>query len=127
MGEAHHAVVVEVDADIRELIAIILRQAGYTVHSRSDAASGLAAVRVHSPDFVTVDCTLPGGDGYILTQQIRCFSRTCITMLSARVTKQDQAKGYAAGIDYYLTKPFSTSTLREAAKAVIRSRGDDGR
>lgn len=119
MNETHHAVVIENDEDVRDLVALILKQAGYIVHPCIDAVSGLDAVRSHDPEFVALDCTLRGADGYTVAEQIRRFLQVCITMLSARVDDTARVRAYSAGIDHYLIKPFSVRVLRETAQAVI--------
>ncbi|HEY0239202.1 MAG TPA: response regulator transcription factor [Friedmanniella sp.] len=114
------AVVIEDDADIRNLLAAILDQAGFTCHSYESGQDGIAAVRTHDPILTTLDISLPGIDGFEVARQIRAFSSTYIIMLSARDEEIDTLMGLDAGADDYLTKPFRPRELRARIEAMLR-------
>jgi DNA-binding response OmpR family regulator len=114
------AVVIEDDADIRNLLAAILDQAGFTCYSCESGQEGIAAVRTHDPILTTLDISLPGIDGFEVARQIRAFSSTYIIMLSARDEEIDTLMGLDAGADDYLTKPFRPRELRARIEAMLR-------
>ena len=93
------AVVIEDDADIRNLLSAILTQAGFTCHASGTGAEGIEAVRTHQPIVTTLDISLPGIDGFEVARQIRAFSSTYIIMLSARDEEIDTLMGLDAGAD----------------------------
>src|SRR3954452_15565762 len=114
------AVVIEDDADIRNLLEAILAQAGFTCYTASDGVEGIAAVRDHKPILTTLDISLPGIDGFEVARRIRAFSMTYIVMLSARDEEIDTLMGLDAGADDYLTKPFRPRELRARIEAMLR-------
>jgi DNA-binding response OmpR family regulator len=114
------AVVIEDDADIRNLLEAILAQAGFTCYSADDGVSGINAVRKHQPILTTLDISLPGIDGFEVARRIRSFSMTYIVMLSARDEEIDTLMGLDAGADDYLTKPFRPRELRARIEAMLR-------
>lgn len=114
------AVVIEDDADIRNLLEAILAQAGFTCYTASDGVEGIAAVRQYQPILTTLDVSLPGIDGFEVARRIRAFSMTYIVMLSARDEEIDTLMGLDAGADDYLTKPFRPRELRARIEAMLR-------
>ncbi|GAA1431934.1 response regulator transcription factor [Microlunatus lacustris] len=114
------AVVIEDDADIRNLLCAILTQAGFTCHGCGTGAEGIEAVRAHQPIVTTLDISLPGIDGFEVARQIRAFSSTFIIMLSARDEEIDTLMGLEAGADDYLIKPFRPRELRARIEAMLR-------
>ncbi len=119
-GTGRVAVVIEDDADIRNLLQAILTQAGFSCHAAETGAEGIAAVREHQPIITTLDISLPGIDGFEVARQIRAFSSTYIIMLSARDEEVDTLMGLDAGADDYLTKPFRPRELRARIEAMLR-------
>ncbi|HSU36510.1 MAG TPA: response regulator transcription factor [Propionibacteriaceae bacterium] len=114
------AVVIEDDADIRNLLEAILGQAGFTCHTAASGAEGIEAIRIHQPILTTLDISLPGIDGFEVARQIRSFSTTYIIILSARDEEIDTLMGLDAGGDDYLTKPFRPRELRARIEAMLR-------
>jgi DNA-binding response OmpR family regulator len=114
------AVVIEDDADIRNLLEAILGQAGFTCYTAGTGTDGLEAIRQHEPILTTLDISLPGIDGFEVARQIRSFSSTYIIMLSARDEEIDTLMGLDAGADDYLTKPFRPRELRARIEAMLR-------
>ena len=114
------AVVIEDDADIRNLLTAILDQAGFSCHACESGQDGIAAVRAHDPILTTLDISLPGIDGFEVARQIRSFSSTYIIMLSARDEEIDTLMGLDAGADDSLTKPFRPRELRARIEAMLR-------
>ena len=117
---ARVAVVIEDDADIRNLLEAILGQAGFTCHTAESGPEGIEAIQAHAPILTTLDISLPGIDGFEVARQIRRFSSTYIIMLSARDEEIDTLMGLDAGADDYLTKPFRPRELRARIEAMLR-------
>src|SRR4051794_11795862 len=114
------AVVIEDDADIRNLLRAILGQAGFTCYAAESGDEGIEAVREHQPILTTLDISLPGIDGFEVARRIRAFSTTYVIMLSARDEEIDTLMGLDAGADDYLTKPFRPRELRARIEAMLR-------
>jgi DNA-binding response OmpR family regulator len=114
------AVVIEDDADIRNLLEAILGQAGFTCYSAGTGVEGIEAVRAYQPILTTLDISLPGIDGFEVARRIRAFSTTYIIILSARGEEIDTLMGLDAGADDYLTKPVRARELRARIEAMLR-------
>jgi DNA-binding response OmpR family regulator len=119
-GSRRVAVVIEDDADIRNLLEAILAQAGFTCYTAGAGLEGIAAIRQYDPILTTLDISLPGIDGFEVTRQIRSFSNTYIIAISARTEEIDTLMGLDAGADDYLTKPFRPRELRARVEAMLR-------
>jgi len=114
-------VVVEDDSNIAELVALYLREAGFTVHLTGDAAAGEEAVRARQPDLVVLDIGLPGTvDGFELCRRLRAWSQVPIVLLTARDDEIDRVLGLELGADDYVTKPFSPRELVARVRAILR-------
>ena len=116
MSPPRVAVVIEDDADIRNLLEAILGQAGFACHPAGTGPEGIEAIREHEPILTTLDISLPGIDGFEVARQIRSFSPTYIIMLSARDEEIDTLMGLDAGADDYLTKPFRPGSFGPASR-----------
>jgi DNA-binding response OmpR family regulator len=119
-GQDRHAVVIEDDIDVRNLLTAILQEAGFTCVATSNGIDGINAVREHHPILTTLDVSLPGIDGFEVARRIRSFSPTYVIMLSARDEEIDTLMGLDAGADDYLTKPFRPRELRARIEAMLR-------
>jgi len=120
VSEDRIAVVIEDEADIRALLAAVLEQAGFVVHTAADGTAGLALVREHGPLVTTLDINMPGMDGFETAKRIRAASSTYIVMLSARTEEIDALQGLEAGADDYVAKPFRPRELRARIDAMLR-------
>jgi two-component system KDP operon response regulator KdpE len=72
------------------------------------------------PDLVILDLMLPPPDGYEVCRRLREFSLVPVVMLTARGEQVDKLRGFEAGADDYLTKPFSPQELLARVQAVLR-------
>jgi two-component system, OmpR family, response regulator len=120
------AVVVEDDADVRNLVEAVLREAGFEVHSAAGGREGVDVVRRHDANVVTLDVGLPDIDGYEVLRRIREFSDAYIVMLTARTEELDTLTALHAGADDFLTKPFRPRELRARVAAMLRRPRHDG-
>ncbi|UWX97987.1 response regulator transcription factor [Arthrobacter zhaoxinii] len=114
------AVIIEDDADIRDLLNAVLQQSGFKVFTAPNGSEGVEAVRLHSPTVVTLDLGLPDIDGFEVIRQLRQFSDAYIVMLTARAEELDTLMGLEAGADDYITKPFRPRELRARISAMLR-------
>ena len=117
----YRILVAEDQADIRELIVLNLRQAGYTVHAVADGRSALASQTEQASDLLILDLMMPGLDGLEVCKALRARGHsTPILMLTAKSTELDRVLGLELGADDYLTKPFSMAELLARVKALLR-------
>jgi len=115
--------VVEDEPAIKALIVANLLHAGFTVLESADAESAWAMVMESAPDVILIDWMLPGVSGYQLVRHIRADARIRdlpVIMLTARVDEVDKIAALEAGVDDYVTKPFSPRELVARIKAVLR-------
>jgi two-component system response regulator MtrA len=121
---------VEDDPSIREVTALGLRAAGFTVTTASDGAEGLDQWRAERPDLVLLDVLLPRLDGLEVCRAIRREATTPIVMLTARGDTIDVVVGLESGADDYVRKPFEMPELVARVRAALRRRvrepGDEG-
>jgi DNA-binding response OmpR family regulator len=116
-----HILVAEDQADIRDLIALNLRQAGYQVTAVVDGAQALAQQGEQARDLLVLDLMMPGLDGLEVCKALRARGGAVpILMLTAKSTELDRVLGLELGADDYLTKPFSMAELLARVKALLR-------
>lgn len=111
---------VEDDPSIREVTAIGLRQAGFTVESAADGQEGMVRFRAEAFDLVLLDVMLPRLDGLEVCRAIRRSSTVPIVMLTARTDTLDIVVGLEAGADDYVKKPFDVPELVARVRAALR-------
>ena len=122
---------VEDETDIREMLTFSLERAGFEVAAAGTAEQALALLDGPLPALVIIDWMLPGMSGVELARRLR---RDPLTrelpqlMLTARGEESDKLKSFDAGIDDYVTKPFSPRELIARIKALLRRSGapEDG-
>ena len=121
MNATKHILVAEDQTDIRDLLTLNLRSAGYGV---SEARDGLAALALQTDapsDLLVLDLMMPGLDGLEVCKTLRARGdHTPILMLTAKSTELDRVLGLELGADDYLTKPFSLAELLARVKALLR-------
>src|SRR4029078_4385398 len=117
--------IVEDEADVRDLLAANLEHAGYRVSVAGDVAKAEAMMRDVRPDLVLLDWVLPGIPGLSFALRLRGNARTKdvrIVLLSARAEEQDKVAALEGGADDCVTKPFSMRDTLARIKAVLRRR-----
>jgi two-component system, OmpR family, alkaline phosphatase synthesis response regulator PhoP len=112
--------VVDDEANLRDLIRSYLEREGYVVITAADGPSALELARVRNPDLVVLDVMLPGLDGIEVCRRLRQFSDAYVLMLTARAEEVDKIVGLSVGADDYVTKPFSPREVVARVKAMLR-------
>jgi DNA-binding response OmpR family regulator len=110
------------DADILGLVEFRLGAAGYEVARAEDGREALRLVRELEPDLAVLDVMMPFLDGYEVTEQMRqddAMKGIPVILLTARVQEADVQRGFDAGADDYVKKPFSPQELRSRVQAVL--------
>ena len=123
MGTLAKILIAEDDTNLTELANIFLAKEGYTVRVASDGPSALELARSWVPDLILLDIMMPGLDGYAVTAQLRVLPETATTpiiIVTAKQTLQDKARGFEAGADDYITKPFEKAELLLRINAQLR-------
>ena len=113
--------VAEDQADIRDLLVLNLRGAGYEVSGVADGEAALQSQTAQPRDLLILDLMMPGKHGLEVCKALRAHgSATPILMLTAKSTELDRVLGLELGADDYLTKPFSLAELLARVKALLR-------
>ncbi|MBC7277031.1 MtrAB system response regulator MtrA [Nocardioides sp.] len=116
--------VVDDDASLSEMLAIVLRQEGFDSRLVARGDLALPAFRDYKPDVVLLDLMLPGMDGIEVCKQIRNESGVPIVMLTAKGDTVDVVVGLESGADDYVVKPFKPKELIARIRARVRRHGD---
>lgn len=119
--------IVDDDADIRRLVADLLRREGYRVELAEDGVELDVVLRRTPVDLFVLDLMLPGEDGLSLCRRIRTDQDTPILMLTAKGDETDRVVGLELGADDYLVKPFGTRELLARIRALLRRAGQKPR
>jgi two-component system alkaline phosphatase synthesis response regulator PhoP len=94
---------------------------GYETFTAEDGASGIAAARSCEPDLVILDLMLPDTDGLRVLEQLRESGSTVpVLVLTALGEETDKVRGFRAGADDYVTKPFGLMELLARVDALLR-------
>jgi two-component system KDP operon response regulator KdpE len=97
-----------------------LEKAGFVVNTAPSGAAALEQFDLEPPDAMVVDVTMPGMDGFTLTQRIREVSNVPIIFLTAMGEQSQKVRGFDLGADDYITKPFDPEELVARVRALLR-------
>ncbi len=115
--------IIEDEADIREVIEYNLKREGFKVFCVGDGDEGVDDARSIAPDVILLDLMLPGLDGIEVCRRLKGDTVTGgipIIMVTAKGEESDIVLGLGVGADDYITKPFSPRELVARVKAVLR-------
>ena len=122
-GAHPRVLIVEDEADIRELVRYNLEREGFAVEESGDGPNALDLVRRRAPDLIVLDLMLPGMPGLEICRQIRQnrdTARLPILILTAKGTEVDKVLGLEMGADDYVVKPFSPREVVARIRALLR-------
>ena len=109
------------------LVWEVLTATGFEVIVTGSGGEAVQKVALEQPDLILLDIVLADHvDGYEVAQQVREFSDVPIIMLTARVEEADLLRGFDAGADDYITKPFSSKELLARVRAVLKRSNQEG-
>jgi DNA-binding response OmpR family regulator len=112
---------VEDTPGLRRALAQGLTRLGFVVEEAHDGPTGLWAATQLAPDVIVLDVMLPGFDGIELLRRLRAQRiATPVLMLTALSEIEDRLRGFEAGADDYLAKPFDLRELAARAHALAR-------
>jgi len=118
-----HVLIVDDEKPIRDMVCFALRQADFSCIQAEDAESAYNKISKDRPDIILLDWMLPNASGVDFARMLNArelYRDIPIIMLTARAEEDDKLKGFSAGCDDYITKPFSSRELIARIKAVIR-------
>ena len=113
--------IVEDQPQVIRLVTEVLRAVGYDVIAAINGEAASEMMAMEQPALILLDIMFPQGpDGFEVCRDIRQFSDVPIIMLTAKAKENDKLRGFDAGADDYLTKPFSAKELVARVRAVLR-------
>jgi two-component system KDP operon response regulator KdpE len=116
--------VVDDEPKLVRLLQEVLLATGFDVLSTGSGEKGVELVALEQPDLLLLDIVLTGEiDGYEVARRVRGFSDVPIIMITARVRESDLLRGFDAGADDYITKPFSSKELLARVRALLNRAG----
>jgi two-component system KDP operon response regulator KdpE len=127
MMEKQRILIVDDEPKLVLLVRQILSAFDYQILAASSGEQAIETVAIEQPDLVILDIVILGKiDGYETAKQVRAFSNVPIIMLTAKVRESDMLRGFEAGVDDYIKKPFSSKELVARVQAVLkRSQSSD--
>lgn len=119
--------VIEDNADLREVIVRSLEKERYVVETAADYSAARAKVFIYEYDCILLDIMLPDGNGLNLLKELSDRGkRDNVIIISAKDSIDDKVKGLELGADDYLAKPFHLAELHARIKSVVRRHTQDG-
>jgi two-component system, OmpR family, alkaline phosphatase synthesis response regulator PhoP len=118
-----HILIVDDEADIREILSYNLKKEGFNVSTASDGRMAIKMAAEIKPHIIILDIMMPEMDGIETCEKIRdnpTLKNTLITFLTARAEDYSQIAGFGAGGDDYITKPIKPKVLVSRIKALLK-------
>ena len=118
--------VVEDEDAIREMLMMVLEQAGFMPITATDAEEAQKVLDDNLPDLILLDWMLPGISGVEWARRLKkepIYRDIPIILLTARGEEEDKVRGLEIGADDYVSKPFSPKELVARIRAVLRRSG----
>ncbi|MGQ0669276.1 MAG: response regulator transcription factor [Actinomycetota bacterium] len=120
--------VIDDEQDVLLLCRVNFEFAGHEVLEAADGDRGMELATALRPDLIVLDIMLPRRDGIALLSELARRPETKgtpVVLLTARVQEDDRLRGWRAGADEYVTKPFSPTALTEIVERVHRMSPED--
>ncbi len=112
---------IEDDSNLSMILRDYLEMIGYNVDHAPDGEKGIKLFEQNKYQLVILDIMMPKKDGFAVAKEIRETDLLIpIIFLTAKNLKEDRIKGFQAGCDDYITKPFSTEELSLRIKAILK-------
>lgn len=121
----HRILIVDDEPDIVTMLSGFFTVKGYQVLEAFDGKGALWQIGA-SPDIILLDINMPGIDGLEICERIRSHVACPILFLTARIEDADKVRGFAAGGDDYIVKPFSLIELEARVQAHLRREARHG-
>ena len=119
--------IVEDDADLREITTRSLEKERYVVSQAPDYKTALRKIEDYDYDCILLDIMLPDGSGLDLLEELHALGkRTNVIILSAKDSLEDKVKGLDLGADDYLPKPYHLAELHARLKSLFRRNQREG-
>ena len=113
--------IVEDDINTQKLMCAVLKRGGYNAYTAKDGLEALERMETQRFDLIVLDLMMPQMDGYKFCEQLRGVGVNIpILMVTANQEMKDKHKGFLAGTDDYMTKPFDEQELLFRIKALLR-------
>ena len=117
--------IVEDEANIRELLRLYLEREGYAVIEAENGVKGIKLWKSEKPDMLLLDVMMPVMDGWAVCKEIRAESDVPIIMLTAKGETADRVSGLEMGADDYIVKPLEMPEVIARVRAVFRRMAPD--
>ena len=117
--------IIEDEANIRELLRLYLEREGYTVLEAENGVEGIKKWKSDKPDMLLLDVMMPVMDGWAVCREIRAESDVPIIMLTAKGETADRVSGLEMGADDYIVKPLEMPEVIARVRAVFRRMAPD--
>lgn len=120
VSEIKSILVIDDEAEIRELLIIYLKNQGYLTFEAGDGSEALIILQQHAIDMIIADIMMPGMDGFELLKKIRLDSQIPLLFISAKSDDMDRINGLQLGADDYVNKPFNPLEVVSRVQAIFR-------
>ena len=114
---------IEDDNALNTGLSYALEVEGYRVHSARDISEGKKILQEEQADLLLLDGNLPDGDGFQLCRELKAVNSIPIILLTGRDMDKDEIRGFEAGADDYIKKPFSLPVLCKRVEVTLRNYG----
>lgn len=130
MTRKQKILIVDDERELTGLVSFHMRMAGFEILTAAHGERALELSRQEKPDLIILDIVIPKLNGWQVCERLRRDAGTkdiAVIMLTARAGIEDTLKGFEAGADDYVTKPFSPRELVARVKRILAAGGADGR
>lgn len=117
-----HVLLVEDEPHIIEALSFLLERDGWSVDTHNDGGTALDRINHLDPDLVILDVMLPNRSGFDIVADMRQAERLIdipVLMLTAKGQAKDREAAVGAGVNLFMTKPFSNQDILSNARALV--------